>query len=133
MNLLLSAAVFLALLGWGKQARLDLEQSQVYTPLAVWSILLFPLWIQGIELFAVLLFGLAARLYSGIGDGDAYLFMMYGFTASAADAPVILLSVLPVAAGYVLQLFGGEEEVVLAPYFAASFAVTWLIHLLPLT
>jgi hypothetical protein len=133
MNTLLAVGTSLVLgvLGWGKMVVDDHQRREIWTPLCVWSVLLFPLWNQSVWLFALLGLGLVSKVTGFLGDGDAYMFMMLGFTASAAGPVAVAFGLSVPLLAALRQELESSSSVAMAPYFAFAFLASWTVYLVP--
>lgn len=123
--------LFLGLAGWGKMVVDDVQRRRIWTPLCVWTVFLFPLYNQGIVMFSILSLALFVNLTGFLGDGDAYLYLMYGFTASGADLPALFGAFSAPLLAALQQELGLSSNVAMAPYLGLGFLASWTAYLAP--
>jgi len=130
-SLALGTSLLLALAGWGKMVVDDVQRRRIWTPLCVWTVFLFPLYEQGPVMFSVLVLALFVNVTGFLADGDAYLYLMYAFSASAAGLPAIVAAFSAPLLAALVQELGLSSNVPMAPYLALGFVASWTAHLAP--
>jgi len=120
----LGFSLFLGLFAWVSVVVLDLQKQLVFLPLCIGSFLLFPLWNQNLFLFLSGILAVLVWLYPGLGDGDAYLYILLGFTVSGSGLPLAYLF-LPVCLGAAMQAILDKNEIAMAPYYFTVFILGW--------
>jgi hypothetical protein len=130
-ELAFGSCLVLALAGWGKMVVDDVERRRIWTPLCVWTVFLFPLYEQGPVMFSVLVLALFVNVTDFLADGDAYLYLMYSFTASGAGLPAIAGAFSAPLLAALVQELGPSSNVAMAPFLALGFAASWTVYLAP--
>jgi len=130
-SLALGTSLLLALAGWGKMVVDDVKQRRIWTPLCVWTVFLFPLYNQSIVMFSILVLALFVNLTDFLADGDAYLYLMYAFTASGAGLPAIVGAFSAPLLAALVQELQSSSNVAMAPFLALGFVASWTAYLAP--
>jgi hypothetical protein len=130
-GLAFGSCLVLALAGWGKMVVDDVQRRRIWTPLCVWTVFLFPLYDQGPVMFSILVLALFVNLTDFLGDGDAYLYLMYAFTSSAAGLPALFAAFSAPLVAALQQELGLSSNVAMAPYLGLGFVASWTAYLAP--
>jgi hypothetical protein len=130
-GLAFGTSLLLALLGWGRMVVDDVQRRRIWTPLCVWTVFLFPLYEQGPVMFSVLALALFVNLTGFLGDGDAYLYLMYAFTCSGAGLPAIVGAFSAPLLAATVQELQSSSNVAIAPFLALGFVASWTAYLAP--
>jgi len=82
-------------------------------------------------MFSVLALALFVNLTGFLADGDAYLYLMYAFTSSAAGLPAIVGAFSAPLLAALVQELQSSSNVAMAPYLALGFVASWTVYLAP--
>jgi hypothetical protein len=82
-------------------------------------------------MFSVLALALFVNLTDFLADGDAYLYLMYGFTCSAAGLPAIAGAFSAPLLAALVQELGLSSNVAMAPFLCLGFLASWTVYLAP--